>query len=203
MVSQVVVGPGEVNTQLYMAYYRTKKSPNQHPVKSFFKATSGMKALKALCTQAGVKSLEDFATCSLMEVLQGGKYRDVVIWESAVNAKTMAEQGEGVDMSNVADLALFRQRKPMAKTHRKDKKHVKLGWMATKIQTTDEKRILNNMKLLSEGVFTPQQLADSATATKGKTYSSSGTTAGMSDYERREAYYESVYGMGMMGGWDD
>jgi hypothetical protein len=192
MVSQVVnkdedQNPPAENT--YVAFYRLKKSPNGQPVKMTFGAHSGMKALKKLCKHVGYKSIQEFHSLSLMEVLKGNSYRDVAIWDSEMNAKEAKAKGITAD---VVDLGAFRESKNVAKN--KGKKHVKLGWLSQKLAMTGEKRILSKMRLLHESNFTPAQIA----AMPDKELSTHVTTVGGNELDdiRRDAYYQRHYGYG-------
>ena len=176
---------------LYMAFYRTKKQVSKSPVKAFFRAGSGMKALRKMFEQTGTKRIEDFHTLSLMEVLEGNKYRDVLNHDSEINAKTVAKDFKNLVGSSVTDIQEFKERK--STVGKGKKKHVKLSWMAEKIVSTGEQRILRGMKLLAEEGYVPKALPEG--------YMGSGTTSpyryGTKEYdEQREEYYNAHYGFG-------
>lgn len=187
-VAVSVLKPSNTDNQfMYMAYYRTKKQPNTSPVKAFFRASSGMKAVNQLFTQTGAKKVDDFITLSLMEVLENNKYRDILNHDSTATT-TATGISPSIIGSNVTSLHEFKERKN--EVGKKDKKkHVKLSWMSEKLVNTGEYRILNKMKVLAEEGYVPKEVTETTITTPYR--------YGTSAYEQqREEYYNHHYGFG-------
>ncbi len=196
----------EIKDNLYLAFY-TFKGTASPPKKVYFKASSGMKALRKLCKQCGIKNMEGFKTLALMEVYPNNTYRDVVSYDSQISAKTVMAGTAGSTIgATVTDLGDFKRRKGERIMGKGSKKHVKLGWVSQKIVVTQEKRILDGMKLLQEKDYTQQEVKDfsrSNPSYPNRTYtpSGSGMTAGSTDEDRLNDYYARHYsgGYDMMG----